>query len=92
VLGFNDVFRWLLGDAEGYASRRSAFIDLWINVPLPALTGLRLYADELGRRAVDWLDSLLRTGEHGVPEQPATMEIDFVWQDGAAPPRPVQGR
>lgn len=86
VLGFNDIFRWLLRDAEKRMSHPTAFIDLWIGTPDPALTGLRLYADELGRRAVDWLDSLLRMGEHGVPEQPATMEIDFVWQDGAALP------
>jgi len=90
VLGFNDIFRWLLHDAGWRAPRWHAFVGLWIDNADPKATGLRLQRDELGRRAVDWLDLLLRSGERGVPEHPATMEIEFVWQDGAHPPRPAR--
>jgi LacI family transcriptional regulator len=82
VLGFNGFFHWLLRDA-GFSGRREIpFLDLWISQPYPMTTGLRLYPDELGRRAVEWLDTLMRVGVYGAPEQPATMAVDFVWQEG----------
>ena len=94
VLGFNSVFLWLLHDAGWRAPRWSAFLHLWIPSPDSAVTGLRLYPDELGRRAVDWLDSLLHAGERGLPRHPSTMCVDFEWQDGAAgfPPSPTRRR
>ena len=82
VLGFNDAFQWLIREAGWAIPECTAFLSLWINAPNPAATGLRLYTDELGRRAVDWLDSLLRAGERGRPQHSATMLIDFCWQDG----------
>ena len=88
VIGFNDAVRWLLHDAGWRVSDWHAFVDLWISHPQLDATGTRLLPDELGRRAVDWLDSLLRTGERGLPRQPATMSVDFEWQDGIAPPTP----
>jgi LacI family transcriptional regulator len=90
VLGFNAIFRWLLHDAGWRAPRWQAFVDLWISDPAAAATGTRLDGFELGRRAVDWVDSLLRSGERGIPRHPSTTSIDFEWQDGAAPPSPVR--
>jgi len=92
VLGFNSVFRWLLHDAGWCAPRWNAFIHLWIPSPDSAATGLRLYPDELGRRTVDWLDSLLHAGERGEPRHPSTMSVDFEWQDGTAAPCPSRLR
>lgn len=82
VLGFNGVFRWVLAEAGARVPEDVAFISLWITTPDTAARGLRLHVDDVGRRAVEWLDALLRAGERGLPPHPATMLIDMVWQDG----------
>lgn len=82
VIGFNDYFWWILRDAGWDRPRLGSFISLWIDNPNPRSAGLRLYKDELGRRAVDWVDSLLRLGERGIPRHPGTLAIDLEWQDG----------
>lgn len=82
VLGFNDYFWWILRDAGWNRPRLESFISLWIDNPNPRSVGLRLYKDELGRRAVDWVDSLLRLGERGIPRHPGTLALDLEWQDG----------
>ena len=79
ILGFNDGFQWTL-EVVGYAGAGSPlFISLWkqrADAPWP---GLLLPVDEIGARAVDWIDSLLRSGERGLPTYPATMEIEMRW-------------
>jgi len=82
VLGFNDYFWWILRDAGWRHPRIDSFLSLWIDKPNPKSVGLRLYKDELGRRAVDWVDSLLRSGERGLPRHPGTLALDLEWQDG----------
>ena len=90
VLGFNDSFRWLLRDAGWRTPRWKGFVDLWVGDP--AATGTRLDGDELGRRAVDWVDSLLRAGERGLPRNASAMLVDFEWQDGSISRRPGSPR
>lgn len=82
VLGFNAAFFWLLFEAGWKLPDEIGFMDLWVNRPLPESSGFCLHPDEVGRRAVDWLDSLLRIGERGLPAHPATMSVNLVWQDG----------
>ena len=88
VLGFNDAFRWLLHDAGWKAPRWRAFISLSLESANSRATGLRIPAGELERRAVDWIDSLLRAGERGQARNPSTMTVNFEWQDGSHPPKP----
>jgi DNA-binding LacI/PurR family transcriptional regulator len=82
VLGFNDGLIWALRDAGWRVPEQVAFISLWKNHPEPRWPGVILSPDEIGRRAVDWVDSLLRSGERGLPTSPATMEIEGTWQEG----------
>ena len=88
VLGFND---WIIGAIRAVGVRVPedvAFLSLWSSEANPDVAGMLLSPNEVGRRAVDWVDLLLRAGERGVPEHPATMEIEFVWPDGTVPLRP----
>lgn len=71
-----------VGMAERAASYGWAFISLWKFERDDTVAGMALTHDEVGRRAVDWLDSLLRAGERGLPEHPVTMSVDMRWQDG----------
>ena len=84
ILAFNNSFYWLLRKAGWRVPEHAAFIDLWIMTSdrPPPWPGLILVPDEIGRRAIDWLDSLLRTGERGVPQNPATMLVDMRKHEG----------
>ena len=83
VLGFNDSIRWLLRDAGWHTLETMPFVDLWLHHVESKATGLYLPADEIGRHAVDRLDSLLRIGERGISQHPTTMAIDFAWHEGS---------
>lgn len=86
VLGFNDMFYWLVRDAAGKNTPQVAFYNLWIT-RLPSLcSGLFLPVDEIGRRAVDFLDSQIRAGERGIPHPPATLAYNLPWQEASAKP------
>ena len=88
VLGFNSAILWLMRDAGWRIPKNAGFISLWIDddpIGITA-TGLVLTSTEVGCRAIDWLDSLLRSGERGIPRHPATMSIDMIWQDGITAP------
>lgn len=82
VIAFNDFFWWILRNAgwRGLVNPDS-FISLWKFHPSPACAGYLLSPDEIGRRAADWLDSLLRSGERGLPRNPATLQIEMEWED-----------
>lgn len=81
VLGFNSYFYWLLRDAERQARKKTAFYDLWI-AETPILNpGMYLPHSEIGRRAVEFLDSLIRGGERGIAEFPATIALNFSWRE-----------
>lgn len=82
ILGFNGAFLWLLQQAGWTSPRDVRFYDLWVSQPTPQAQGYCLHRDEVGRRAVEWLDSLLRTGERGLPRHPVTMSVELQWQDG----------
>jgi len=82
VLGFNDGIIWDLLDADARVPEDFAFISLWNQGLKTDPAGMVLAADEVGRRAVDWVDSLMRAGERGLPRHPSTMLVDFEWQDG----------
>ncbi len=84
VLGFNAAFYWLLVDTGWKIPEDVGFTDLWVDKPSSVSRGFCLHPDEVGRRAVEWLDSLLRIGERGLPTHPATMSVNLVWQDGGA--------
>ena len=80
VLGFNDWFYWLIKDAGWRVPEQVAFISLWKSGGEPTYPGLFLSPAEVGCRAIDWVDSLLKSGIRGLPEFPATMEIDMRWE------------
>ena len=82
ILGFNNAFYWLLKDSGWSIPEKVGFTDLWVSRPTAGASGFYLFPDEVGRRAVEWLDSLLRIGERGLPVHPATMSVNLVWQDG----------
>lgn len=88
VLGFNEFLIWELRAVGVRVPEDVAFLSLWALEGKPDIAGMLLSADEVGRRAVDWLDSLLRGGERGLPRHPSTMLVDFEWQDGTVPPSP----
>jgi len=94
ILAFNNAFYWWLRQAGWRVPDDVAFIDLWIVNPdsQPLWPGLVLQTDEIGRRAIDWLDGLLRAGERGIPQNPATMLIDMRWQTGKPDTAPPVGR
>ena len=82
ILGFNDIFWWLLKDGGWRGiDKPDSFVTLWKHQPAPKYPGFLLSTDEIGRRAVDWLDSLLRAGERGLPDYPATLQIEMRWED-----------
>ena len=83
VLGFNEWLIWELRAASVRVPEDVAFISLWNHGRPMAPAGMLLPEDEIGRRAVDWVDSLLRAGERGLPRHPSTMLVDFEWQDGS---------
>ena len=82
ILGFNNAFYWLLKDAGWSIPDQVGFTGLWVSKPSAGSSGFYLFSDEVGRRAVEWLDSLLRIGERGLPVHPATMSVNLVWRDG----------
>ena len=84
VLGFNSYFLALLNDTGRHPPERVAFLNLWIMDSNPDATGFRLDQDDVGCRGVEWLDALLRAGQVGLPEHPATMSINLSWQEGTA--------
>lgn len=84
VLGFSNVFLRLMETAGWKVPEQIAFISLWNQELEDAVPGMCLTQDEVGRRTVDWLDSLLRAGERGLPEHPVTMLVNMRWQ-GAEP-------
>jgi len=75
-------------------TQRRNFSAIGVGKDTKSETGLALTYDEVGSRAIDWLDSLLRSGERGTPIHPATMSIDMVWQDGKTAPgmKPLRKR
>jgi len=77
---------WDLREAGVRVPEDVAFITLWNQTAVPDVAGMLLCPDEIGRRAVDWLDSLMRAGERGLPAHPATMHVDLTWQDGRTRP------
>jgi LacI family transcriptional regulator len=81
VIGFSNFFLSLTRAAGWRVPQDVAFISLWKFEPDDTVPGMCLTHDEVGRRAVDWLDSLLRAGERGLPEHPITMSVDMRWQD-----------
>ncbi|MEI6167077.1 MAG: LacI family DNA-binding transcriptional regulator [bacterium] len=86
VLGFNNYFYWILRDAGWQAPKKVTFYDLWITETPIINPGFFLSHAELGRRAVELLDTLIRGGERGIPDHPATLSINFAWRDGPANP------
>lgn len=82
ILAFNNAFYWLLSDAGWKSDDPRAFTELWVNDPTPESRGFCLHPDEVGRRAVEWLDTLLRIGDRGLPLHPATMAVNLAWQEG----------
>lgn len=82
VIGFNNAFFWLLKDSGWTIPEAVGFTDLWLSKPSVGSSGFCLFPDEVGRRGVEWLDSLLRLGERGLPVHPATMAVNLVWHDG----------
>ena len=86
VLGFNEAIEWQMRSAGIRIPKDIAFVSLWDGLSNKTFTGLHLAADEVGRRAVDWMDALLRTGERGIPLHPSTLALDFVWQNAASAP------
>ncbi|MEI6168298.1 MAG: LacI family DNA-binding transcriptional regulator [bacterium] len=81
MLGFNDIFWWLLRDTGWRGiDQPDGFVALWKTSHEPKYPGFLVSPDEIGRRAVDWLDSLLRTCERGLPDYPATMQIEMHWE------------
>ena len=84
VLGFNGFFYWILRDAGWPAPKKVTFYDLWITEPPILNSGLFLSHAELGRRTVELLDALIRGGERGIPDHPATLSINLAWRDGPA--------
>lgn len=92
VLGFNEIFWWVLRDIGWRGlSNPNGFVSLWKHVPSSQCPGFLLSPDEVGRRGLDWLDSLLRTGRRGLPDYPATMEIEMRWEPGK-PQRTARAR
>ena len=91
VLGFNEYIEWLMRTAGIRVPQDAAFLSLWNREETTPLAGMQLSPFELGRRAVNWLDSLLRSGDRGLPHYPSTLAVDFLWQDGiSAPPSQKQ--
>lgn len=86
VLGFNCSTQWIIHDAGWRVPEKVAFITLWTDDSDHETTGLVLSADEVGARAIDWLDLLIRSGERGLPQHPATMSVDMIWQPGETAP------
>jgi DNA-binding LacI/PurR family transcriptional regulator len=95
MLGFNEAFWWILRAAgwRGVANP-DGFVCLWKTASRPQLPGFLLPPDEIGRRSLEWLDSLLRTGDRGLPGYPATMQIAMRWEpaDPHAPPLDAASR
>ncbi len=79
VLGFNETFYWGIKDGGWRVPEQIKFISLWKMEKNPAFPGQLLSLKEINCRAIDWLDTLLRSGVRGLPEHPATMEIDMKW-------------
>lgn len=88
VLGFNIAFYWLLRAGGWSIPSDIAFFDLWITVLSSPEPGMYLPADEVGRRAVEYLDTLIRSGARGIPDRRTTLSVDFIWRD----PRSAQAR
>lgn len=86
VLGFNSYFYWIMQDAERLARKKAVFYDLWI-AEMPILNpGMYLPHFEIGRRTVEFLDTLIRGGERGISEFPATIALNFSWREPSAKP------
>lgn len=86
VLGINNMFRWTIKDAGWRIPKQVAFISLWVDTSDRLMTGLVLTTDEVGSRAIDWLDSFMRSGERGIPKHPAVMLVNMLWQPGKTAP------
>lgn len=88
VLGFNNSFLWYIRSTGWRVPQQVAFISLWTGTDAQSemTSGMELSPDEVGRRGIDLLDSLMRSGQRGIPMYPATMSIDMRWQDGETAP------
>ena len=86
VLGFNSYFYWILRDAGLLTAPKFEFYDLWIAETPIINSGFYLPHAEIGRRAVEFLDTLIRGSERGLPEYPTTISINFSWRDAPATP------
>lgn len=92
VIGFSNFFLSVLRAAGWRVPEDVPFISLWNFVPERSISGMCLTHDEVGRRAVDWLDSLLRAGERGLPDHPVTMSVEMRWQDAESSPLATKPR
>jgi DNA-binding LacI/PurR family transcriptional regulator len=81
VLGFNDQQYWWLKEAGVRIPEDTGFAALIADMADPSLSGLLSHPEEVGARAVEVLDSQLRTHRHGT-EAPTTILVPQLWQDG----------
>lgn len=83
ILGFNTAFYWLLLEAGCQIPEQIDFINLWSFGTPSDPRGFSLHPDEVGRRAVEWLDALLRIGQRGLPLHPTTIAVNLIWKNNA---------
>ena len=82
VMGFNGFFYWIIREGGWISPRDYEFYDLWIDRTPSNTPGFSLSREELGNRAVEYLDALIRGGERGIPDHPAVVSISLSWCDG----------
>ncbi len=90
VLGFNDTVRWWLHDIGAKVPDRVAFVSLDVRpsdlVNSPRIAGMNPDYALIGRTAVEQLDLLLRTNQHGLPERPLSVHVPSQWLPGETLP------
>ena len=79
LLAFNGGMAWGVRIANACEPDDLAVFSLWNEEPMPEFSGMTLSSDEIGSRAVDWVDALLRAGERGIPQHPSITSINFEW-------------
>lgn len=89
VLGFNGYFYWILRDTGWKVPRDVKFYDLWMwEGAKRIMPGFFLSRAELGRRAVEYLVTLIRAGDRGIPPNPITLSMGFTWCESPAKQKP----
>lgn len=92
VIGFHSGMHHALLESGWKVPQQIGFINLHMEEwHVGHFAGVDVRSSEIGSRAVNMLDELIRHKERGLTDDPRTLLVDSIWLDGPSLGYPGQG-